>query len=126
MQLASGCKYAGLVTPGSVQSRLKNYFNTSCIADWPVIGDDGVATGFGNSGVGILTGPGQTNLDISFGKSTRITERFNLAFRAEFFNAFNTPQFSNPVTDSSASNFGFITSTAVAPRIIQLGLKLGF
>src|SRR5262249_54304380 len=74
-QLAGGCSYRDLVTPGPVTARLDNYFNKSCIARnfsgrvaWPVIGADGIATGFGNAGVGIVTGPGQRNLDLALMK----------------------------------------------------------
>jgi len=126
----------GFVSPGSVQHKLNNYFSNSCFATgptgapvYPVVGDDGVATGFGNSGVGITNGPDQNNWDISLLKKIaigRLGEGANLQFRAEFFNAFNTPQFSNPDTNLSDPTFGRITSTSVNPRIIQLGLKLNF
>ncbi len=33
------------------------------------------------------------NWDVNIIKTTRISERFNLEFRAEFFNIFNTPMF---------------------------------
>jgi hypothetical protein len=55
-----------------------------------------------------------------------------LQFRAEFFNLFNHPQFSNPtVWDFSKqtpvnSPFGQITSLSVESRLIQLGLKYIF
>jgi len=98
-----------------------------------VIGD---GTGFGNSGTGIILGPGQFNWDISALKTTRITERQTLQFRAEFFNSFNHPQFNNPnnsggfqsntIPDRSSATFGQITTTSVNPRIIQLALKYMF
>jgi hypothetical protein len=50
----------------------------------------------------------------------------NLEFRAEFFNAFNTPQFSDPDNEQDSPTFGQVLSTAVAPRIIQFALKLNF
>lgn len=132
--LSGSCQ--GFVTPGSVQHKLNNYFDKSCFATgptgapvYPVVGDDGVATGFGNSGVGIANGPDQNNWDIALLKSTairRFGEGANLQFRAEFFNAFNTPQFSNPDTKLGDPTFGRITSTSVNPRIIQVALKLNF
>jgi hypothetical protein len=135
-QIAPGCTYKDLSATGSVDSKLNNYFTRSCIyrnaagtAIWPVIGSDGVATAFGNSGVGIVSGPDQRNFDLSAIKRTRIPhlgEAGNLEFRAEFFNAFNTPQFSSPATNVSAANFGVISSTAVSPRIVQMALKLNF
>ncbi len=128
-QLAPGCTYGQLVTPGSIQSKLNNYFNTSCLAPPPIIGDDGIGTGFGNSGVGIVTGPPQDNWDVSALKHFLLgwpNEKANLEFRAEFFNIFNHPQFSDPADDYSAANLGQITSLAVNPRIIQFALKLNF
>ena len=53
-------------------------------------------------------------------------EDYSLRFRAEFFNAFNTPQFGNPGTNVNSSTFGIISSTSVNPRIIQFALKLNF
>jgi hypothetical protein len=138
LQLASGCTYDQLVTPGSVTSRLNNYLNPACIARsaptaanpnglavWPVIGNDNIGTAFGNSGVGIVTGPAQNNFDLALLKRTRITETKNVEFRAEFFNAFNTPQFANPNT-VFGNSYGIITATSVNPRIIQIALKLNF
>ena len=90
---------------------------------------------FGNSGTGIINGPGQFNFDISILKTTSIHEMHTLQFRAEFFNAFNHPQFSNPnfgqgaiygLPNFTAGNFGQITSTSVNPRVIQFALKYLF
>ena len=47
-------------------------------------------------------------------------------FRAEAFNLFNTPRFSNLDTSQSDDTFGQILSTSVAPRIFQFALKLNF
>jgi hypothetical protein len=47
-------------------------------------------------------------------------------FRAEFFNAFNTPQFANPDATLSDASFGQIISTSVNPRLIQFALKFLF
>jgi hypothetical protein len=135
-QLAPGCTNDSLLTSGSTQSRLTNYFNKACIlrnaagaAIWTIVGDDGKATGFGNSGVGIVVGPGQNNSDVAIVKRTPLHllgEGGNVEFRTELFNAFNHTQFANPSTNVSSSAFGTITSTAVNPRIIQFGLKLNF
>jgi len=48
---------------------------------------------FGDSGVGSCTGPGIANTDFSMYKNFKLTERFVLQFRMEFYNFFNTPQF---------------------------------
>jgi hypothetical protein len=47
-------------------------------------------------------------------------------FRAEMFNAFNTPQFANPAATLGNSTFGRVTSTAGDNRQIQFALKYNF
>jgi hypothetical protein len=97
----------------------------------------GNGTGWGNSGLGILLGPGQFNWDMSLTKVTKvggIHENATVQFRAEFFNAFNHPQFNPPgsgtnglsTIDISSSNVGQITSASVNPRLIQFALKYVF
>jgi hypothetical protein len=90
---------------------------------------------FGNSGSGLIEGPGQFNWDLSVLKTTRITERQTLQFRTEFFNIWNHPQFTNPnagqgaifaLPDRASGSFGQITSTSVNPRVIQFALKYIF
>lgn len=70
-------------------------------------------------------GPGLNNWDLGVLKTTHITERMTLEFRAEFFNIFNHAQFNNPTGDFASPTFGEVTS-ARAPRIGQLALKLNF
>jgi hypothetical protein len=128
-QLAPGCTAEELVTPGSVVSKLGNYFNRSCIGTYPIVGDDGRATAFGNSGVGIVRGPHQQNFDITIVKRAQmgwIRSGSTLDFRFEMFNALNTPQFADPDTNVSSATFGTISATAVAPRMVQLALKFNF
>jgi hypothetical protein len=55
-----------------------------------------------------------------FGESQR------LEFRAEAFNAFNTPQFANPDNGLGDGAFGQVTSTKLANRELQLALKYYF
>ncbi len=70
-------------------------------------------------------GPGFVNTDLSLIKDTRIRERINTEFRAEFFNVFNHANFKNPNGGVNNSLFGVITS-ARDPRIGQLALKINF
>ena len=95
---------------------------------------------FGNSGVGIVRGPGQHNLDMAVERSFHVRETSNLLFRTEFFNLTNTPQFGNPnttvgfaipspgVPNPASSTFGQITGEQGGPhpRIIQFALKYAF
>lgn len=64
----------------------------------------------------------------SFGlfKDTAILERATLQLRMEISNPFNRVVFGNPSTDYSAPNFGRIGGVAIAPRVIQFGLKMIF
>jgi len=86
---------------------------------------------YGNLGRGVYRGPGLADLDLSLFKTTRLTERTNLQFRAEFFNALNHPNFGIPnTTVFSGTAFnpsaGLITATNTTSRQIQFGLKLFF
>ncbi|MGB9472209.1 MAG: TonB-dependent receptor [Candidatus Acidiferrum sp.] len=128
-QLSGTCSTKQLVKGGSVESKLEGYFNAACFTNPPIIGADGIGTAFGNSGTGIVDGPGQANLDLSLSKTVIVNwpiEKSSIQFRAEFFNALNHPQFANPDTNFSSPTFGVISSTAVNPRVIQLALKLAF
>ena len=83
---------------------------------------------FGDAGKNILEGPGETTADLSARKFFNLTERVNLEFRAELFNAFNHPIFSQPdpfITDGPGAA-GVITSTVIPQRQVQFALKLHF
>jgi len=127
-QINPTCTYPQLVTSGSVESNLNNYFNKSCFPNaFPIIGADGKGTTFGNSGIGIVRGPDQINVDFSAIKRFALpAERMHLEFRAEFFNFFNHANFSNPILQENSSTFGRILTTAVNPRVGQLALKFSF
>jgi hypothetical protein len=84
---------------------------------------------YGNLGRDTLIGPGLATWDVSLLKDTRIRERLNLQFRAEFFNILNDVNFNTPnaitFTPTGVSpTAGVITSTSTTSRQIQLGLKL--
>jgi hypothetical protein len=133
-QLCPGLTYSGVTTSGSVESRLggasggTGFFNGTALCAAPAIGNGtGAGTDYGNSGVGVVLGPGQFNWDISLVKLTRVTEKHSLQFRTEFFNALNHAQFNNPGTAiSTPTTFGVITQTSVNPRLIQFALKYLF
>jgi hypothetical protein len=136
-EYCAGGSASGAASSGSDKQRLGGasggvgwfnpaVFKSSCTT--PAVGSDG-STGYGNSPIGVILGPGQFNWDASLTKMTTvggIHEGATLQFRTEFFNAFNHAQFNTPVTNVAASNFGQITSTSVNPRLIQFALKYAF
>jgi hypothetical protein len=65
---------------------------------------------YGNSGNGILRGPGFNNLDFSLFKNFPIHESMKVQFRAEFFNVANHPNF-NPPNSSLSASTQFLPST---------------
>jgi len=113
--------------PGG-QRTAQRWFDTSQFVNPP-------AFTFGNVGVAIpdVRHPGAVNIDFSVIKDTRITERFNLQFRAEMFNMPNHVNLGlvddgfspGPDGRNARAQFGTITSARDA-RIIQFGLKLIF
>ncbi len=136
------CQSIGVATSGGDTARVLSgltggngwinhaaYTSTPCIGG-TVEGDcaaSGGGTGFGDSGVGAISGPGQNNFDLSILKNTRITERLNTQFRAEFYNIWNHPQFNPPANNfGSLSTLGEITSSSVPPRVVQFALKFLF
>ena len=72
-----------------------------------------------------MEGPGQVNLDLVFGKRFPVVEKHVIEFRAEFFNATNTPSFSNPVNTVTNGNFGRVLASGPG-RVVQLALKYSF
>ena len=93
-------------------------------------------TDFGNSGVGIVRGPGQHNIDMAVERIFPVVGSGSFRLRAEFFNLTNTPQFANPYNalyftegpsgPVNVTPFGQITATAANPRIIQFAAKYMF
>ncbi len=99
--------------------QVTQWFDTSCFTD-------PARFKFGNGGIGHIRGPGLNNWDFSAFKGFHVGEGRQVEFRAEFFNLFNQAHFSNPGTTRGTTSFGRISSTALPPREIQLGLKLLF
>ncbi len=94
---------------------------------------------FGNLGRDQIYGPGFWNYDLSTTKLFQIHERFQLQFRAEFFNIFNHPNFALPsnVISPGGPTAGLITQTpdvaqgnpglgGGGPRVMQFGVRLQF
>jgi len=81
---------------------------------------------FGTEGRNDLRMDWSRNFDLSLFRSFPFTESKRLEFRAELFNAFNTPRFGQPDSTVGDVYFGQVNYTANSPRIIQLALKLYF
>jgi hypothetical protein len=81
---------------------------------------------FGNLGRNALYGPGSINWDMNITRMFKMTERWQLQLRGDFFNIMNHANWNNPGTNvSSSGTFGAVTSFG-SPRIIQMALKLYF
>jgi hypothetical protein len=108
---------------------IDRWFDTSCFVQ---VAD---TTGtYGNSGRGIIRGPGSFNIDASLVKNTRIG-RIQTEIRIEAFNLLNHPQFANPNTTIGNSQVGTISAMLSSPncslcgtveRQVQLGVKVKF
>jgi hypothetical protein len=120
-----GCDTA--VNPGNPS----NYIKVSCFA-FP-----NPANLMGNAGRNSLIGPSLVNFDFSLFKNNyirKISESFNVQFRAEFFNVFNHANFAPPIDnnvlfDESGTPIGgagAVDQTSTASREIQFALKLIF
>jgi hypothetical protein len=120
--IGPGCKT--LTNPGNPN----HYIKTQCFA-FPG------ANKWGNLGRNTLIGPGVSKLDFSTFKSNRIrriSENFNVQFRAEFFNILNRANFASPTDNSTVfdqrgnpiSSAGLITSTQTTSRQIQFAIKM--
>ena len=99
---------------------------------------------FGTAGFNTLRGPGTANLDLSVFRQFPVREGIKLEFRAEAFNATNTPHFSNPGAnvsnmvlnpDGSVRSLGGYTEITsvkgkgrdgIDERMLRFGLRLSF
>ena len=94
------------------------WFNTTAF--------QGAGTGkFGNVGRSTMRAPGFINVTLGLSRKVRVTERFNVEVRGEAFNAINHANANNLSTSLNSPRYGQVT-TAQDPRIIQIGLKVGF
>jgi hypothetical protein len=123
VQLVPGCSNKNVETPGKVTDKLASYVNASCFTVPAIVGSDGLATGFGNSGNGIINGPDQRNFDISIIKKTPLTENKSAEFRAEFFKL-STPLLSPTLNRTWARLLRIRSRVCRAGNRIQLELRL--
>jgi hypothetical protein len=93
----------------------------------------------GNAGRNSIIGPSLTNVDFSLIKNIpvkKISESFNVQFRAEFFNIFNHANFAPPLpfngsgqaqiflASGASAKAGGLQSLVTLPRDIQFALKV--
>ncbi len=108
---------------------IDKWFDTSCF-----ISPTDVTGTYGDSGRGIIRGPGSFNIDTSLIKNTKFG-RYDTEFRIEAFNVLNHPQFANPNTTIGNAAVGTISAMLSNPacslcgtteRQVQLALKVKF
>jgi len=108
---------------------IDRWFDTSCF----VAVTEATGT-YGDSGRGVIRGPGSFNIDASLIKNTKIG-RFATEVRIEAFNVLNHPQFGNPNTTIGNAAVGTISAMLSNPscslcgtteRQVQIGLKVRF
>lgn len=78
---------------------------------------------FGTSGRNILRGPGVVNFDLSLFRDIPVKEWLKLQFRAEAFNATNTPHLLNPSANVNAGDFMRISAADPDQRTFRFGLR---
>jgi hypothetical protein len=85
---------------------------------------------FGNSGVGILTGPGTAIWNLGLSKFFPLNERTKLQFQASATNLPNHPNFGAPGMAANSPSFGVISSLntmeGAGARVFQFALRLTF
>jgi hypothetical protein len=117
---------ANLVGDPHISNPSKNeWFNTAAFA--PASSYSATTIGaFGDSGVGVVDGPGRFQLNSMLAKNFYVTERKYFQFRWEAYNVLNRVNYDNPDQNvSDSSGFGKIFSAGSA-RYMQFGLKFLF
>jgi Carboxypeptidase regulatory-like domain/TonB dependent receptor len=109
---------------GTKDQKIAKWFDTSAFSITPAFTLGNAPRVMPN-----LRADGEKNFDLSLFKNNYFREgKWNLQFRAEFFNAFNRVRFNQPnvIGQVDNSGFGVITGQGNSPRQIQLALKLIF
>lgn len=133
-----GDPYApGSNTPATANGNKIWFTNPAGFSDRQDAAGGPLFTGAGSVGRNRFYGPHFVNFDLSWQKTTKITERVRAQLRVEAYNLFNHPHFNNPGNDGAGNLvespiFGLITSTASRPdattsaRQMQVALKVTF
>jgi len=111
------------------QRTLFRWFDTTAFVphgcDGANLADPANATD-GNEGANPMFADGQVQLDSSLSKYFKLSERFNLEFRADVFNTLNHTNWGIPDANYQDSNYGAVTSASTTNRQMQFGLHLTF
>ncbi len=102
---------------GFTRSR-SEWFNTSCFVQ-PATGT------YGQGGRNAVRSPREDQIDLSVTKAFNIYREHQLQFRGEAFNVFNHPQFLLSTSNLTSTSNG-VLNQALAPRVLQLGLRYSF
>ncbi len=108
-------------TSGSTEDRVDGYFNPAAYAETGLF-TFGSAPHTDND----VRTPGLYNWDVSFEKMTSLGGGANVSLRFEFVNFFNQPNWSGPVNNIGAGNFGVITGQGGFPRVFMFMVKFLF
>lgn len=81
---------------------------------------------FGNVGRNSIYGPGMQTMDLALERVVRLSEKMNLQFRGEAFNALNKVNLGTPNRYVNEPQFGTITMAATPGREVQLSARLSF
>jgi len=128
----NGALEAGQVCPGGMGLNPAAFNSTTPVAE----------NRQGTLGRNAMPGFGLTQVDLSIGRKFSLTERLNVQFRADAFNLFNHPNFTNPAGYLSAGpSYPYLLSMETlnaglgglspifqqgGPRSLQLSLRLAF
>jgi hypothetical protein len=109
---------ASYATPSGRQDYLNGVFKSSNFSI-PAMGTQGNEKPFG------FRNPGYAQTDVNLAKATRISERFALQLRFEFYNVLNRVNLDGVDANFNSSTFGRSTGQG-KPRYIQIGANLTF
>jgi hypothetical protein len=115
---------AEVARPGAVGRGMK-YYDPAAFAEV-------TQPRFGTAGFNLLDSPGTFNTDLSVFRRFQVTERVSVQFRAEAFNATNTPHFAAPNGAVNSSAFMEVSGVrgtgreGIDERLFRFGLRIGF
>jgi hypothetical protein len=110
------------VTSYAMLTGRQNYLNGSISRSnftQPALGTEG------NEKWGLFRNPGFAETDLNLSKDTKLSERWRLQLRFEFYNFFNRVNLGSINSNLTSASFGKSTSQ-LNPRNIQIGARISF